>query len=354
VDDGSASVIANSEALAIDASGRVFASWAVENGAGGIDVRVARSDDGGASFGPWVSGNDGALDPLVAMSRRPWIATDGARVAIAFDDQDDHGAYTVVADADDLGFSAPAVSGQTLGSFVDFARPAFGPDGDLWVAYQAYPTTGARMFVGKESAGFAAEVASEDSPGVPCECCPLDLAFDATGAAVLAYRNNDANQRDLWVARASAPADAFDHWVQATTTEQELDVCPMEGPRLAGTSTLWMTWSTQGPVDPGATVIASSADGGLSWGPATEVTAWSRGADPSVAERDGELFVTAVTGPGSSELAISADGGGSWSGQGPVDAPSGTLGEPQLASGGDRVALIGTTAAGEVWVEVLR
>src|SRR5687768_1595994 len=45
VDDGADVVIAGSESIAIGPDGTIFVSWAVE-GAGGADVRVARSVDG--------------------------------------------------------------------------------------------------------------------------------------------------------------------------------------------------------------------------------------------------------------------------------------------------------------------
>ena len=138
--------------IAIAPDGTIYVSWVDE----GSNVFVARSTDGGESFGPAVQVDDAAVVPLVSMARHPYVAADNERVAVALNDQAGT-VYLYVAPAGDaLAFDDGMVIGTDIPTmFRDFPKAIFLADGSLAVAWHGYPTSGARIFVSRESDGFA-------------------------------------------------------------------------------------------------------------------------------------------------------------------------------------------------------
>ncbi len=332
--------------VAMAPDGTLYVSWVTNGG----DARVARSTDGGATFEPPVPVDDGAITPIISMARHPWIAADDDRVAMAFNDMDGV-VYLYVADAADLDFGTPILLGtDVVTPFRDFPRPTIAADGDVVVAFHAYPASGARLFVARESTGYASEVATSGAPGVPCECCPLDIACDAGGDLMLAFRNNDQNTRDMWLAQAPG-GGAFSAFAPLSSSEGFVPNCPMQGPRLAQTaaSDHVAVWSRRGQDDPGAVMISLSNDGGQSWSGGSAIAGFM-GDEPTVAVAEsGRWFVTAVTGNGKSSMVYSDDGGQSWSTPEPLATPDGDLDTPQAQNGGGIAALSGVSNA-NVWL----
>jgi hypothetical protein len=308
-------------------------------------VWLRRSTDGGETWEAPVQ-VDGLADPGVSMARRPYVATDGDRVAVAFNDFDDKQVYVYVSDAGALDFElAATLTGGAPSDFNDFPKPVF-LGGQIYVVWQAFTPEG-WMAVARESAGWSVEDVDEPSPGVPCECCPNDMIATAAGDLVVAFRNNDANEREHWVTRlpdGGSPSGSS----QATTTEGTLSVCPMEGPRLAeGASKLHMVWSdTSGS---GQVWIADSADGGVSWGAQRLVMGMTGTSNPSAAHAEGVVYVVADQGERSG-LASSTDGGQTFGTPEELISPAGALGYPQIESAGGVTAVVGTAGDDTVWV----
>jgi hypothetical protein len=329
--------------VAMAPNGTIYVSW-VDNA---NDVHVARSTDGGASFGPAAPVDDGPVEPLVSMARHPYVVADNDRVAVALNDQGGT-VYLYVADASDaLSFSQGMVIGGDVPTmFRDFPKPIFLGDGNLAVAFHGYPTSGGRVFVSRESNGFASEPASSGAPGVPCDCCPEEIAV-LGGDLVVAFRNNDNNVREMWVATAPG-SGTFSNWVAGSSSEGVVNSCPMQGPRLAESgSSRFMVWSARGS-SVGAAYL--SVNNGAGWSGGAPVGGFMAD-EPTIAiGASGRIFVTGITGSAEAALTWSDDGGANWNPPEALAAPDGALSTPQAEGGAGIAALAGVSGAGSVWL----
>jgi hypothetical protein len=346
VDGGQGSALDRSADVAVAPDGTLYVTWVTN----GDNVRLARSTDGGRTFEPSVLVEGSPIAPIVGMARHPRVVADDARVAVVFNDQDALDVYLYVASVADLVFGAPIPIGTDVGGpGLDFPKALFLADGSVGVAFHGYPPTGAAIFWAREGNGFVSQIATGGAPGVPCECCPIELVPGDAGAVMLAYRNNVSNARDMWLAQAAQPS-AFSSWVQVSDTEDVVPQCPMQGPRLVQTSATdhAMVWSAR-DTSPGAAMIASSTDGGGSWSGGAPIAGLVAD-EPTIAiGSSGTLYVTGVTGNMESSIVTSADGGASWTDPQPLLAPDGELSTPQAIGGGVAV-LAGVSQASNVWL----
>ncbi|HHS95052.1 MAG TPA: T9SS type A sorting domain-containing protein [Phaeodactylibacter sp.] len=65
-----------------------------------------------------------------------------------------------------------------------------------------------------------------------CECCPGAIAATGTEEVFLAFRNNDQNLRDIWVAKSSDGGNSFDQATDIDTTDWLIFSCPQSGPDI--------------------------------------------------------------------------------------------------------------------------
>jgi hypothetical protein len=347
VDGGSANATEGSADVAIAPDGTIYVSWVAAD-----DIFVAQSTDGGETFGAAVQVDDGATIPLVSMARHPYVTADNDRVAVSYSIESAAEVHVHTSDASNLAFSAATLVGTDVPTAAyDFPKAMFLPDGNIVVAFHGYPQSGARIFVSRESAGFASEAASAGAPGVPCECCPIDTLAAPSGDLLLAFRNNDNNTREMWSAVAPS-GGGFATWAAISTTEGTVPNCPMQGPRLSFTSSgqLAAVWSRRSEQAAGAVVFATSDDGGATWSGGTAIVGFT-GDEPTIAlGASGTLYVTGVTGSGKSSVASSTDGGGTWSPPEALAVPDGDLGVPQAEGAAGIAALAGVSSAGSVWL----
>lgn len=345
-DSETGDAISGSAHVAVAPGGTIYVTW-VENTLGAM---VARSKDGGETFEPKVAVNPSAV-PLVSMARHPYVVATDTRVAVSFNDTDG-AVYLHTSDAAGaLSFGAATLIGSdVVTDFRDFPRAVFLADGNLGVAWHGYPATGARIFFSLETAGWAAQPASGGAPGLPCECCPLDVQKLASGELLLAFRNNDDNTREMWSARSNA-AGAFGSWAEISTSEGFVATCPMMGPRLAQSgSTLTAVWSSRGGSTAGKVFTANSTDGGTTWSGGTAAGGFSAD-EPTIAiGASGRIFVAGVTGGSASATVYSDDGGQNWSAPEALQTPDGALEVPQAQSTGGIAILAGVTTANSVWL----
>lgn len=344
-DSGTGDAISGSAHVAIAPDGTIYVSWA-ENANG---VMVARSKDGGATFEPKVQVNGTAV-PLISMARHPYVVATDTRVAVSFNDTDG-AVYLHTADAAGaLSFGTATMIGTDIVTdFRDFPRAVFLADGSLGVAWHGYPATGARIFFSQENDGYMANAASSGAPGLPCECCPLDIQKLASGELVLAFRNNDDNTREMWSARATSDG-TFGSWAGISTSEGFVATCPMMGPRMAENGSLLMSvWSSRGASTAGQVFVATSSDGGKSW--SGGASAGFTADEPTIAiGTSGRIFLAGVTGGSASATVHSDDNGQNWSAPEALDTPDGALKVPQAQSSGGVAILAGITTSNSVWM----
>ncbi len=76
-----------------------------------------------------------------------------------------------------------------------------------------------------------------------CECCPSSIQIKENDIYV-AYRNNDNNLRDIWVAKSADNGVSFDTAIDIDASDWVLGGCPISGPRVTSFSTdsLISTW----------------------------------------------------------------------------------------------------------------
>ena len=350
VDDGAGTVAVTGESAAIAPDGTIIVSW-VDDRSGELDVYVARSTDGGATFAAPDRVDGDGIEPLITMARHPWIDTDGSRIVVSF--AADGRPWVFVADVQPtLTFEGTQIGDDADSKFMDFPQARIAPDGEIWVTFHAYPDSGAGEFIARESNGYASVNATSGAAGVPCECCPHDLLF-SDDTALIAYRNNVDDDRDMWTAVDSDASGAFDAWTQATVGEETVLYCPMEGPRLARISEneLRMAWSSAGGDAAGDLRLARSSDNGISWDEEMSVPGAGDSAQASIARGSSLWVADAPAGEG--RVVSSSDGWSSWSVPETLDTGSGVIALPALASGAGMVVVAGATPKGRVYVRRL-
>lgn len=155
------------------------------------EIRLARSEDGGAGFGPPITVH---RDRSEVTHRFDALATSGdGRVLAAWIDKRD------------------------LEAALTENRPYRGA-----AVYAAVSEDGGRSFLPE------AKVADHS-----CECCRIALARDADGSVLALWRHVfEPNERDHALARLS-PAGAAGPVARATFDRWQVDACPHHGPALA-------------------------------------------------------------------------------------------------------------------------
>ena len=340
---------------AVDPTGNIYVAW-MQSVGDAVDIYISSSTDGGQSFGAPVAIEDGPDTPTGGSlyARKPYVATDGERVAVAYGAVGPN--YTGVrisTGLEPLSFG-PLVEVGTLDAedFEDFPKAVFSPEGEVWVSWHwTVPGVSEAKMVSRESEGWAAEDISGDAPGLPCECCPHDIRVNAAGDTLFAYRNNIDDLRDQWVARDVGSSSGFSIPVLGSGTEWTIPACPVSGPRLSETQggRQLLVWS-----DPTSGAqrawIASSEDGGASWGNDALISDGEEGQTSPVitTAADGRVLVAYAVGP-EGRLTGSLDDGQSFVAPFSVDTDEGPLARIELCSGPTLTGMVGVTPANSLW-----
>jgi len=66
----------------------------------------------------------------------------------------------------------------------------------------------------------------------PCDCCQPDLEIDNNGDVYVAYRNNEQNIRDSYIAVKRYGNQDFTEYFQASNLQDFINFCPSSGPSL--------------------------------------------------------------------------------------------------------------------------
>lgn len=65
-----------------------------------------------------------------------------------------------------------------------------------------------------------------------CECCPASMGVAAGDEVFLAFRNNDNDLRDIWVAKSSDTGASFTEATDIDETDWQIQSCPQSGPDM--------------------------------------------------------------------------------------------------------------------------
>lgn len=206
----------------------------------GDQVVVARSADGGATFGPPVTlPGTGVLS--LGMHRGPRIAgTSRALLVAAVIGQKGGGADgdVVVFRSTDHGatWAAPVVINDVPGAAREGLHAmAASPSGLVALSWLDLRQGGTRLVTAisrDHGTTWSSDVLAYASPGgAICECCHPSIAISAAGDMAFMFRNNLDGHRDMYVTRSS-DGTAFSPAAKLGTGSWLLDACPMDGGAL--------------------------------------------------------------------------------------------------------------------------
>ena len=245
-------------AVAVAPDGTVVLAWASQAEAGAVErtLYLARSNDGGTSFGTPVAwrrvpiyrytSDGGSKGHKMAFSTHvlPRLAATRDALALGWVEAIDGGPTVrfLVARSRDGGrtFSAPVAAHGGDARRPGFTTLATDPEGGLacgWIdsrnqAQQPFLST---MPAGSDS--FAPEQLAFAGPiggkGI-CPCCDVAVAVAPDRSAFVAFRNSDSGHRDIWLARTEDGAKApFNAPIPVSQEPWTFDGCPHDGPSLA-------------------------------------------------------------------------------------------------------------------------
>jgi hypothetical protein len=366
VDDAPDGIQVRGADLLIGPDGTVFVSW-VDYRNGDKDTFVRTSEDGGRTWAEATRVDGDEIEAMAGGGQQPYLLLGEDTLYVLMTAQDFEGAATILIYESPLGetldFSGPTPIGQIHGSSsVAFGKGVVAADGDVWVAWQAYMLddeyveTGF-MVTARQSNGYQPEFPTADVPGMPCECCRLDIQQTRNGDTLLTYRNNDADIRDQYVLRASGDEGGFNQAVLGSETHPEIAYCPAQGPRIAQRpdDSLVMLWSDFDRIH-GAT----SADNGQTWVPHDNfVTAGVIDerfeGDPTIAITDDDrLLMTIETSTSSAVLLQSDEGLGDFVPVTELTSDDGGFAQPTtVRAGGGHAAVIGVVDRASVWLYIV-
>lgn len=279
--------------LCAAADGRVWLAY----GQGG-SVFVARSDDGGATFG---QANKVAAPAKLAlgMRRGPRIAAHGDRVTV-----------TVI--GTELFAFSSADGGKTWSQPVTInevptsAREGLhdlgcGPDGGLFVTWLDMRNGAMELWGAASSDGGRTwsknEQVYRSSDKAICECCHPTALFDAEGNLAVMWRNAVEGSRDMWMTTRAKGAAQFTPARKLGDGNWKLNACPMDGGKIValGAGKFASVWQRAGEV-----FFAPAGGAEVLLGKGKQPVAVARGAEMFVLWQQGNDLVSA-TGTGKGE-----------------------------------------------------
>jgi hypothetical protein len=215
------------------------------------EVFVARSDDGGATFGPPV--RIARVSQLMLGNRRgPRIAVQGDRLTVtamgeellAFSSSDGGRTWTPPVTVNDVPTSAREGLHDLAGA----------PDGEVivvWLDLRNGPTElwSASSADGGRTWGKNQRIYRSPDKAI-CECCHPTALFDPEGNLAVMWRNSIEGMRDMWFAERAKGAAQFSAARKLGEGSWTLNGCPMDGGRLVafGQGRFGAVWQRAGEV----------------------------------------------------------------------------------------------------------
>jgi hypothetical protein len=289
--------------------GTLWAHWLQRGEAGGYDyaVRIARSDDGGAS---WAD---------------PWTLHDD-------DSPTEHGFLSAFVKGDDVGFV------WLDGRKNDPERlAALGQDaGEMTLRYRSVSASGAP----------GEEVLLD---GRVCDCCQTASAVTDNGPVVIYRNRSDAEIRDIYVTRAVG--ETWTAGVPVHEDNWEIGGCPVNGPAIAAAGQrVAVAWFTA-PDNVARAKVAFSDDAGATFGDPVTIDDGNPAGRVDVALlEDGSALVTWVERTGGDGAEVRMRIVDTEAGAGESHALTGTT--STRPSGFPRMATLGENTFLMAWTDV--
>lgn len=250
--------------VAVGPGGTIYVLWQNNTPIDGrrfpaSDLRLAVSEDGGASFRPAITVNDDAGGPPTSHTFHDIaVAADGSVVVSWIDSRSREAAahQRVPAGGEHAahGVHDHGATGGAVAASHDHGGMAMPEGPEIRVA---------RSVDGGRSFGASLVVDS-----AACPCCRTSVALAEDGAVYVAWRKiYPGDVRDIVVARAEPGSDRFSEPVRVHADEWVFPGCPHAGPSLAvdGEGRLMVGWYT-GKEERQGLWYATSEDGGRSFG----------------------------------------------------------------------------------------
>lgn len=252
---------AEAPSLAFDGEGRLFAVWASQTGENEKTLFLATSLGGGATFDPprairksgIFSTTFEAKGKTVKRTAKmsPHLVATADKLIVSWSEAaaDNSTVHLLQMESDNggLSFSEPVRVNKA-----DDARPTYtgftsGGNGMLaasWLDRRSgvqLPALAVRAAGASEYAEEIAIPAGDEGKGI-CPCCPTATVIADDGTVYVAFRNQLAGKRDMFLAKWSAASDLEGPFPVVEPT-WEFDGCPHDGPSLAVDSqTLHLVW----------------------------------------------------------------------------------------------------------------
>jgi hypothetical protein len=182
----------------------------------------------------------GGLNPnLWGGSLGPNMASNGDDVYVTFEVYGDAIYVTHSPDAGQTWESPVAAFIPPQGRVATIPIIAVDSDGNPYVAYVNTNTSEGDAYYGMvRSADFGqnyfaeVDVSAESVGAEVCECCNGHIEVADNGDVFVAFRNNDNNLRDIWLARSTDGGETFSSAFDVDETDWTAFICPSNGPNF--------------------------------------------------------------------------------------------------------------------------
>ncbi|MBZ0267921.1 hypothetical protein K8I85_07185 [bacterium] len=152
----------------------------------------------------------------------------------------------------------------TTGTLFDDGRVA-----QIWITYDDVTGEPSHEWRAQDGGGVFSAPSNPcaASPDVPCECCTADPIVLDDGTVLVAYRNNEANRRRMYVSRSTDGGATFPSSVRVDQGGSLFFACPGSPPSITadGADVLVVWGKVGGAPQTFHTMSARSTDGGVTW-----------------------------------------------------------------------------------------
>lgn len=231
----------------------------------GREVLVARSEDGGRTFGPATVAAEVPGMPL-GMRRGPRLAATGDTVVVTAIESpkgcgEDGDVYAWTSVDGGRRWTKSARPLNTVAASAREGLHGMASDGKgkiavVWLDMRSVGTAGGgtEVWVAVSDDGGRTwqpdRRAYVNPGGTVCECCHPSAAFDARGNLAVMFRNARAGDRDMYAAVSADGGRTFEAAEKLGTGSWPLNACPMDGGTVvpAGDDGLLTVWRRGGEV----------------------------------------------------------------------------------------------------------